>query len=456
MDIYEVAVIGGGPGGYLCAERTAQGGLKTILFEDQHMGGTCLNEGCVPTKALLQCAKMYRHATESEMFGVKAEGVTIDHAAAVAHKAKVVKTLVSGVEAQMRANKIKVVKARAAVKGKGAEGFMLEANGEEFCARRIVFATGSSTTVIPVPGLKEGLASGFVVTNKEILSLEKLPETMVIIGAGVIGIEMATYYAANGVKCVIVEMADKIAGAVDRDVSALLAKKLEKMGVEIKLSAKLTSVGTDRISCEKDGKNEEILCGCVLLAAGRTPNTKDIGLEKLGVSMNGKAIDTDTHMRTNVPGVYAIGDCNGKSMLAHTAYRGAEVAANDILGRKDEINYASIGSQIFSDPEVAIVGENVDSAKAKGINAKEVKVPLMYSGRYVAEQLSGEDFIKLIIDKDKNCIIGAQMIGPYASELISNLIIAVDSQMNIERLKKFLFPHPTVGEIIHEALFQIK
>ena len=455
MEVFDVLVIGGGPGGYLCAERAAQGGLKTAVFEAKHLGGTCLNEGCVPTKTLLNSAKLYRHATESAAFGVTAAGVTYDHAAVVERKAKVVKTLVSGVESTMKANKVTVVRAAAKIQGRSADGFTVEAGGEVYTGRRLVIASGSETVVPPVPGLKEGLASGFVVTNREVLEEKQLPRNLVVIGGGVIGLEMACYFASAGVAVTVIEMMPKIAGATDPEICKILMDTYSKRGMTFKLSCKVLEVKEGAVVYEEAGERKEVACDKVLLSAGRRPATAGLGLEALGIAMDRAAIVTDRHLCTNVAGVYAVGDCNGKLMLAHTAYREAEVAVNHMLGIPDEMRYDVVPSVIYTDPEVASVGESAESAKAKGMTVKEVKVPMVYSGRYVAENEGGKGFAKLVVDTATNRLVGCHMVGSYASEIILSAAMMVDTQLPPQRLKQFVFPHPTVGEVIREGLFQI-
>ena len=455
MELFDLLVIGGGPGGYLCAERAAQGGMKVCLFEKKSLGGTCLNEGCIPTKTLLNSAKMYRHATESAAFGVTAENVKFDHAKVVARKGQVVKTLVGGVGATMKAHKVNVVTADAVIKGRDAEGFAVEANGERYVGKKLVIAAGSETVVPPVPGLKEGIASGFVTTNREVLDLTELPKKLVAIGGGVIGLEMAYYFASVGVPVTVIEMMPKIAGATDPEICKILQKSCEKHGMEFKLSAKVLEVKNGSVVYEENGEKKEIACDKVLLAAGRKPATAGIGLESLNLQMDRAAIVTDRFLCTNVSGVYAVGDCNGKLMLAHTAYREAEVAVNHMLGKKDEMRYDVIPSVIYTDPEVASVGLSAEAAKAKGMNVKEIKLPMIYAGRYVAEVDNGDGFIKLVVDTDRNRLVGCFMVGSYASEIIMTATMMVDTELTPARLQKMVFPHPTVAEVIREALFKI-
>lgn len=455
MDAFDLIVVGGGPGGYLAAERAAQGGLKVCLFEKRALGGVCLNEGCIPTKTLLNSAKLYRHATESAAFGVKSENVTFDHAQVIKRKAKVVKTLVSGVGMTMSANKINVVSAAAEVKGKQDGKFAVEAEGKTYLADRLILALGSEAAVPPIPGVKEGVESGFVMTNREILDETRLPNALAVIGGGVIGLEMACYFASVGVKVTVIEMLDKIAGATDRDVCKVLQAEYEKRGMEFKLSAKVLSVKPGAVVYEDAAGQHECPCDKVLLSVGRRAATKGAGLESLNLEMNRGAIVTDETLATSVPGVWAVGDCNGKLMLAHTAYREAEVAVNNILGKKDRINYNSIPSVIYTDPEVASVGYTKEAAEKAGLKVKEVNVPMLYAGRYVAEVDAGKGFCKLVLDTDKNRLVGCHIVGSYASEMILSAAMMVDTELPPERLKKFVFPHPTVCEVIREAIFKL-
>ena len=455
MELFDLLVIGGGPGGYLCAERAAQGGMKVALFEKKALGGTCLNEGCIPTKTLLNSSKMYRHAMESEAYGVTTTGVTFDHAKVIARKNKVVKTLVSGVGATMSANKVTVITGQATIAGRADEGFAVNANGETYIGRRLAIASGSETVVPPVPGLKEGLAAGFVVTNREVLDMTELPRDLVVIGGGVIGLEMAYYFASVGVKVTVIEMMPKIAGATDPEICKVLTDAFEKRNMTFKLSSKVLEVKASSVVYEENGEKKEIACDKVLLSAGRRPATAGIGLENLNLEMDRAAIVTDRHLCTTVQNVYAIGDCNGKSMLAHTAYREAEVAVNHMLGKQDEMRYDVIPAVIYTDPEVASVGHSKEGAEKLGMTVKEVKLPMSYAGRYLAESEGGKGFIKLVVDTDRNRLVGCHMVGSYASEIIMTATMMVDTELNPERLKKLVFPHPTVAEIIREAIFHI-
>jgi len=456
METYELVVLGGGPAGYLAAERAGHAGLKTLVIEKRAFGGVCLNEGCVPSKTFLNSAKVLDYANHAAAYGVKVEGKNaIDQKAVVERKNGVVKMLVGGVEAGLKKNKVIVKKCEGFIEGKNEEGIVIRAGDEKVIAKRLLIATGSMPVVPPIPGLKEHIASGFVLTNKEILDLTEVPKKLVVIGGGVIGLEMASYFSSVGSEVTVIEMLNKIAGPTEAEVSAILQKSLEKKGVKFNLGCKVTAIEADSVVYEKDGKTEKAKADKVLLSIGRRAVTQGFGLENIGVGTERGAIVTDDTMRTNVANVYAAGDVNGKVMLAHTAYRESEVAINNMLGKKDRMRYNVIPSVIYTNPEVGSVGETEESAKAKGLNVKTVSIPMMYSGRYVAENTSYDGICKLVVNKDTNTLIGAHIIGSYAGEFIVAVSELVDLEVDIENIKKLVFPHPTVCEIVREAVFAI-
>jgi len=455
MHTFDLLIIGGGPGGYLAAERATSGGLKTALFEARSLGGVCLNEGCVPSKTLLNSAKYYDHAQHGEAFGVTASNVTLDHKKVVERKNQVVKTLVSGVGAKMKGHKVTVVKHQATITGKGADGFTVTANGETYSGKNLIIATGSVPLVPPIPGVEAGLKSGFVLTNREILDLQDIPKQLVVIGGGVIGLEMAAYFQTAGSQVTVIEFLDKIAGATDTEVSALLQKELSKKGVTFCLNAKVTKVTDTEVAYEQDSKTHTIKADKVLLSTGRKPNIDGIGLESLAIYTDKGAIVTDEHLRTNVPGVYAVGDVNGKYMLAHTAYREAEVAVNHLLGKRDYMRYTAIPSVIYTSPEAAGVGETEETAKKRGLDVEVVRVSMLYSGRYVAETNGEEGICKLIVEKKTRKLKGVHMLSPYAGEIIYGAALMLEMELNIDEIKELIFPHPTVCEVIREGLFMI-
>ena len=457
---FDLIILGGGPAGYNAAERAAHGGLKTAVFEERALGGVCLNEGCIPTKTLLYSAKILDYAHHGEAYGVTVTGASLDHAKVVDRKDKVVKTLVSGVAAKMRGAGVTVISSSAKIAGKTAGGFAVEADGKTYEAKKLLVCTGSEAVVPPIPGLRESYAGGLAVTNREILDLRTPPKRIVVVGGGVIGLEMASYFCSIGAEVYVVEMLDKIAGPTDADISKILQKNYEKKGVKFILGAKVAAVngkpGDGVVEYEKDGKTEKIACDLVLVSTGRRARTKDIGLEGIGVQMNRGAIITDEQCRTSVPGVWAAGDVNGKIMLAHTAYREGEVAVSDMLGVKDRVDYRSIPSVIYTNPEVGSVGETAESAKKAGIEAEEAVLSLRYSGRYVAENEGGDGIVKIVYGKEHHEILGVHMIGSYASEIIYGAAAMVAKKQRVADVEKLVFPHPTVCEVIREAMFSIQ
>lgn len=451
---FDLIVLGGGPAGYLASERAGHAGMSVLCIEERSVGGVCLNEGCIPTKTLLYSAKLYDGAAHGDKYGVTAEGLRIDHAKVIARKDKVVKTLVSGVQSALKANHVTLVSARGKITGRGEEGYTVEAGGETYIGKRLLIATGSSPAVPPIPGLKEGLASGFVCTNREILALTEQPKSLVVIGGGVIGLELASYFTSIGTKVTVIEMLDHIAGENDAELVSILKKGFEKRGVTFLLSAKVTEVTATAVKYEKDGTVSEVACEKVLLSIGRRANTRDIGLESIHVLTERGAIVTDAHMKTNQPEVYAAGDVNGKSMLAHTAYREAEVAVNTMLGKKDAMRYSAIPGVLYTNPELSGVGETEASAKAKGYDVGCVKIPMRFSGRYIAENEGGDGIMKLVVDNATKKVLGAQALSNYSSEFIVTVGTFIELGLTVDEIKEIVFPHPTVSEIVREAVFQ--
>jgi len=455
MEIYDLAVLGGGPAGYKGAEMAARGGLKTVLFERQALGGTCLNVGCIPTKALLNSAKIVAAARDGERLGVHAPGISLDHAAAMAHKARTVKALVGGVEMKMKKAGVAVVPAAVQIKGRNTDGFTLSAGGQEYAAKRLLICTGSVPVLPPIPGLKESLDSGFAVTSTEMLDLLQIPTKLVVIGGGVIGLEMGSYFREAGADVEIVEMLPSVGGPIDEKLSALLKKELEKSGIQFSLSCKVTRLEPGRVVFEKDGKEESAGADKVLVSIGRKPFTEGLGLETIGVALERGAVVTDEKGRTSVGGVFAAGDVNGRSMLAHTAYREAELCVNTMLGREDRMNYDTIPSVIYTHPEVAGVGLTVEEAKKRGLDVEACELPMRYSGRYLAENPTGNDICIFVIEKSTRRVLGVHLCGNYASEIIYGAAVMIERGMRAQDVRKVVFPHPTVSEILRESAFEI-
>ena len=456
MADFDVIVFGAGPGGYLAAERAGQAGLKALLIEKQHIGGTCLNEGCIPTKTLLRSSKLYHASLNGAPYAVTVKGAAIDHKAVVERKRNVTKNLVAGVKAGLKASKVKTVEAEGIINGRDADGFSVTAGGETFHGKNLIIATGSHPIVPGINGLDDAIKAGFVLTSTELLEIQSVPKTLCVVGGGVIGLEMATYFAQLGSKIEIVEAAAKVAGSLDAEATDVIVKGCEELGMKFHLNTKAVSFGKKSVSVECDGKKSEIKCDKVLLCIGRAANTEGYGLESIHVPVENRAIKIDDYCQTGIPGVYAIGDCNGTGMLAHVAYRQAEVAVNHILGKNDPMRWAVVPSLVHTEPEAAFVGQTVEEAKAAGIDAVGVKLTMNYSGLYLAENENGTGIMKATFDKKKKTMIGATIVGGPASELITICSIMIDNELPVERMKSYVFPHPTCAEIIREAIFAAK
>lgn len=459
--MYDLAIIGGGPGGYVAAERAGAAGLKVVLFERKSLGGVCLNEGCVPTKTLLYGAKVYNYALAGERYGVYVSDPSIKFEEFADRKNRVVKRLVTGVKAAMKAHGVEVVPESASIEGKDSDGVRIKAGGNEYAARNLLVCAGSEAAVPPFPGLSE--AGDVICTNREILALREQPGELVVIGGGVIGMEFAAFYSTIGTKVTVIEMLPKILGPMDDEISAMLQKIYAKKGVKFCLNCKVTGIeGNTVVYLDPDGVEQRVSGDKILVSVGRRANLDGYGLENLGLeyALNKAGrpvgIKVDDRMRTNVPGVYAAGDVTGFSMLAHTASREGEVAVNDILGVEDKMSYAAIPGIVYTNPEVAGVGLTEEQAKERGLDFVVAKLPMTFSGRFVAENDRPEGICKFIVAKGSHEVLGVHMLGNPCSEIIQTAGIAIETKMTVEALQRIVFPHPTVSEILKETAFALK
>jgi len=448
---FDVIVIGGGPGGYVAAIRAAHLGAKVALVEKEKLGGTCLNWGCIPTKALVKSAALWREIQHAGDFGIEISGAQVNYSQVVARKDQVVSTLVMGIEALMKKNKIIVYSALGKVMESGKVVLQKEDNSEETIqAAKIIIATGSMPARLPIPGLD---LPG-VINSDDALKLTEIPDSMLVIGGGVIGMEFASIFSAFGTKVTVVEMLPSILPMVDEELTKRFRPLLKKEGIEVLTSAKVKEVeqiGAQLVTMVETGKGEvEIITTKVLVAAGRVPVMHGIGAEQLGLELTGRAIKVNEKMETNVPGIYAIGDVVGGAMLAHVASFEGIVAAENALGQQSVMDYRVVPSCVFCHPEIASVGLSEQEVKEQGIDYVVSKFPFTANGKALA---IGEAVgtVKLIARKDTGAIIGGHIMGPHATDLIAEVGLAIKAGITGQQMAETIHAHPTLAETLMEA-----
>ena len=446
---YDIAIIGGGPAGYTAAERAGANGLRAVLFEKKAMGGVCLNEGCIPTKALLYSAKILDSIKSAPKYGVSVDSApTFDMEKMINRKNKTVQKLTGGVRMTVNSYGVTIIDKEAVIEGEGENGFRIHCDGDVYEATYLMVCTGSDTVIPPI----KGLSDIDYWTSREALDSTVLPSSLAIIGGGVIGMEFASFFNSMGVRVRVIEMMPEILGAMDKETSAMLRGDYTKKGINFYLNTKVIEVSDKGVTVEKDGKSSFIEADRILVSVGRKANITQVGLDKLNIELHRNGVVVDEHMLTSHPRVYACGDITGYSLLAHTAIREAEVAVNHILGIDDPMNYDCVPGVVYTNPELAGVGKTEEELMAKGIYYRVQKLPMVYSGRFVAENELGNGLCKLIIDHNDR-IIGCHMLGNPASEIIVVAGIAIQRGYTVDEFRKSVFPHPTVGEIYHEILF---
>lgn len=445
---YQVIIIGGGPAGYTAAEAAGKAGLSVLLIEKKNLGGVCLNEGCIPTKTLLYSAKTVDNARHASKYAVNVSDVSFDLGKIIARKSKVVRKLVLGVKSKLTSNKVDLVTGEAQIVGPGR----VRCGEEMYEGENLILCTGSETFIPPIPGIE----TVDYWTHREALDNKELPASLAIVGGGVIGMEFASFFHSLGVEVTVIEMMDEILGGMDKELSALLRADYAKRGIKFLLSTKVVGLAQSDegtvVSYENAEGSGSIVAQRLLMSVGRRPVTKGFGLENLDLEKTERgAIRVNSRMQTSLPGVYVCGDLTGFSLLAHTAVREAEVAVHTILGKEDEMSYRAIPGVVYTNPEIAGVGETEESATAKGLIYRVVKLPMAFSGRFVAENEGVNGVCKLLIGKNEQ-IIGAHVLGNPASEIIVLAGTAIELELTAAQWKKIVFPHPTVGEIFREAL----
>ena len=443
---YDLIIIGAGPGGYLAAERAGALGKDVLIIEkEKTLGGVCLNKGCIPTKTLLNSAKIYYKSQNSEMYGVTVSGVNYNFDQAMAWKGKVVNLMTKGVAYQMKRFNVDVVKGEA----KFVDRTTVSVEGKLYSGKNIIIATGSSPMSIPI----EGIDQPHVITSDEVFNITKLPKDLAIIGGGVIGLEFASYFSMIGVNVTVLEMLPEVIPNVDAEIAKMLRTSLS--GCNILTSVKAQKIEKNKVAYVQDGKKVSCKADLVLLATGRVPNVSELGLEKINLEFSRKGIVVNSKMETNIPNVYAVGDVTGKSLLAHSAYRMGEVAVNNIIGKNDRMRYNAIPWAIYTNPELSGVGLTEAQAINEGYKIKVNTMQLRANGRFYAEHGNEKGLCKVVVDADTDLLLGVFILGGVSSEIIHSAAIMIESELRIKDIKEIIFPHPTVSEAVKDTLWEL-
>ncbi|MDI3535264.1 MAG: dihydrolipoamide dehydrogenase [Thermosediminibacterales bacterium] len=448
----EIVIIGGGPAGYVAALRASQLGAKVAVVENRDLGGTCLNRGCIPTKALLQSTEVFELVKNASRFGVTAGEASIDFAKAVARKNAVVKQLVTGVNYLLKSSNVEVINATASFTGKNeVELTKPDGQKEKLTARKFIIASGSVPAMPPIPGID----SDGVITSDKALEITAPPKSMVIIGGGVIGVEFATIFASVGTKVTIIEMMPRLIPNIDAEVAETLKAVLKRQGIAVYLNSRVESIddsaGGKVIEFVDEKENRStITADKVLVSVGRRANIEGLGLEKAGIRTERGSIVVNEHMETNVPNIYAAGDVTGGILLAHVAFEEGKVAAENALGHEAAIDYKVVPSGIFTRPEIGSVGLSEEEAKQVGHKLKIGRFPFRANGKALAMNES-EGFVKIIADTKYGEILGVHIIGPHATDLIHEAALAIKLEATLEEIANTIHAHPTLAETMVEA-----
>lgn len=453
----DVAIVGGGPGGYVAAIRAAQGGKKVLIIEENRLGGTCLNYGCIPTKALVSSIDALEKIRRSESFGIEVGEVKFSIEKIMNRKSEVVNTLVSGIEHLMNAHEIEYLNGKAEVKDSETLTVKNKSIDATIKFQKLIIATGSKTAILPI----EGADSEDILTSQDLLELTEVPSSLTIIGGGVIGMEFAFIYNALGTKVNVVEFFPQILNNMDADVAEVIRISAIEKGIKIFESAKASSIksaldGTKIVEINENNISKYLISERVAMAVGRKANLESLDLTKLGVELNERrnGIMVDANMRTSNPNVYAIGDITNKIQLAHIASHQGIVAADNINGIENEMCYDLVPSAIFTMPEVAHVGLNEKDAGAQNLDYLTGKFPLMANGKAQAMGET-EGFVKLVADRETRKIIGGTIVGVHATDMLSTISNIIASGLTIDKAAHVIYAHPTTAESIHEALLNI-
>jgi dihydrolipoamide dehydrogenase len=448
---YQAIVIGAGPGGYPCAIRLGQLGIKTLVIEKEYWGGVCLNVGCIPSKALINASHWYQQITHAGDIGFVVPGeVSIDVPKLQAWKQGVVDKLTSGVRTLLKGNRVEMLQGTATIIDRSTVEVQTAEGARRITTDNLVLATGSSP--VEIPGFR--FADGPVLDSTKALSLPSIPKRMVVIGGGYIGLETGGVYARLGTEVVVVEMMDQLLPGFDPDVVKVIERRMRKDGMSWHLKTK--ALGWEQASdgivvqVQTPEGPRSLPCDCVLVTVGRRPNSRGFGLEALGVEMDGPFVKVDARMRTSVPGVYAIGDLVGNPMLAHKATHEGEVCAEVIAGKHVAFDAKTVPAVVFTDPEIATAGLTEPECKAKGLSVRVGRVPFTAIGKAIANDAM-EGFVKVIIDAETKLVLGVTIVGAHASDIISEAALAIEMSAEALDVGLTIHPHPTLGEAVMEA-----
>jgi dihydrolipoamide dehydrogenase len=446
--MYDLIVVGGGPGGYHAALKARKAGLSTALIEKSSIGGVCLNEGCVPSKTLLNSSKKIKKITGVALSDEGERVLNLDEL--MVRKNKIISTLTNSIKSSLKKSGVTIFEGEATLDEKDDNGFSVLVEGQSLSAKNIIIATGSTPIIPKIDGVEKSI----VVTSSELLSTDTIPKSLVVVGGGVIGLEMATFFAESGSDVTVVEYAPQIATGFDIDCVKILSSSLKKLGVKVLTSTEVIKIEDGGVVAKNSKGELNIPAEKVLVSVGRAPNTASLEMSNYGLTLESGAIKTDDSCKTSVSGVYAIGDVNGRSLLAHTAYREADVAIDSIVGKSSIVNYQTIPSVIYTHPEVASVGLTAEKAKDMGLEVIEKKRPFGSNGRFLAETDRERGVCKVVIEEGTGTILGVHLAGLYSSEIISAAAILVQLKINADQVEELVLPHPTVAEIIKETILE--
>jgi len=447
--MYDLIVIGAGPGGYEAAAHAGKLGKKVAVVEERYMGGTCLNVGCIPAKAFLHSSKLFRDVREATKHGIRVTSPEFDLPAVVDRKNRIVSSLSRGVDGILKRAKVDIISGR----GKLASRNTVEVEGKRYEAENILIATGSRPAKPPIPGID----SPGIFDSDTIFGLTTIPASIAIIGGGYIGLEFACFFNEIGSRVTVFEMLPNVAAGADQEIATRLMQVMKKSGVEFHLSCRVTKVEQRQLQfISTDGSPQVATADLILNATGRAPLVQDLGLEAVGVDFTARGIRTSDRGKTNVPGIWACGDVTGRRMLAHAATREGLVAVNNMFGKNDRIRYDAIPAVIYTHPEVASVGRTEEELKASKIDYRKSVIPMAVAGRFLIENESPNGVVKVLAGARYGEILGVHAMGDPASEFIAAATTMIETEMCVSDLKEIVFPHPTVSEALREAILAVQ